>query len=115
MPPKFIQLSFNKRRSMISPVKIWRRQKVIKKLLGKTGKIISWTMIMVPSADFKEYAPYPVVLVEFSDSKKAFGQLVDYHKEDLFVGKKVMCILRKVRKPTDDGVIAYGLKFKPLA
>ncbi len=100
---------------MISPVKIWRRQKVIKKLLGKTGKIISWTMIMVPSADFKENAPYPVILVEFSDSKRAFGQMVDYKKEDLQIGNKALCILRKVRKPTDDGVIAYGLKFRPLA
>lgn len=114
MPPEFIQLSFNKRRSMISPVKIWRRQKVIRKLLGKVGKIVTWTNIMVPSADFKEYAPYPVVLVEFPDAKRAFGQLVDHQKDDLFVGKKVICVLRKVRKPTDDGVIAYGLKFRPL-
>ncbi len=100
---------------MISPVKIWRRQKTIRKLLRNTGKILAWTMIRVPSAGFKEFAPYPVVLIEFPNAKKAFGQLVDYHANDLQVGKKVICILRKVRKASDDGVIAYGLKFKPLS
>lgn len=99
---------------MISPVKIWRRQKVVRERLGHVGKILSWTMIMVPGADFKDVAPYPVAIVELADGQKAVGQIVDYKKEDLKSGRKVIGILRKVRKPTDDGVIAYGLKFKPV-
>lgn len=99
---------------MISPVKIWRRQKVVRERLGHRGKIISWTMIMVPGADFKNVAPYPVAIVELEDGNRAVGQVVDYQKEDLKVGCEVIGILRKVRKPTDDGVIAYGLKFKPV-
>ena len=99
---------------MISPVKIWRRQKVVRERLGHRGKIISWTTIMVPSADFKDVAPYPVAIVELNDGSRAVGQLVDYQKEDLTVGREVIGILRKVRRPTDDGVIAYGLKFKPV-
>ncbi|MBI1863543.1 OB-fold domain-containing protein [Candidatus Microgenomates bacterium] len=99
---------------MISPVKIWRRQKVVRERLGHRGKIISWTMIMVPGGDFKDVAPYPVAIVELTDGNRAVGQIVDYISEDLTVGREVIGILRKVRKPSDDGVIAYGLKFKPI-
>lgn len=99
---------------MISPVKIWRRQKVVRERLGHKGKIISWTMIMVPPADFKDIAPYPVAIVELEDGNRAVGMLVDYQPDELKVGQTVVGILRKIRKPSDDGVIAYGLKFKPV-
>lgn len=99
---------------MISPVKIWRRQKVVRERLGSTGTIISWTNIMVPGADFKDVAPYPVAIVQLEDGSRAVGQLVDYKPEHLVSGQRVIGILRKVRRPTDDGVIAYGLKFKPV-
>ena len=97
---------------MISPVKIWRRQKNIRKLLGKTGIIVSWTKIFVPGNGFQRYAPYPVVLVEFINGEKAIGQLVDFGDDDLKFGQSVVAVLRKVREETDDGVIAYGVKFK---
>jgi hypothetical protein len=99
---------------MISPVKIWRRQKEIRKLIGKKGRVIAWTKIYTPGSDFKKYAPYPVVLVELESKEKIYGQLVDYEKEDLKTGSYVISILRKVRASTEDGVIAYGVKFKPL-
>lgn len=99
---------------MISPVKIWRRQKEIRKILGKKGKILSWTKIYVASADFKKIAPYPVVMVQLDDGKKAVGQLVDYKDEVLKTGMPVISILRKVRRADEEGVIPYGIKFKPL-
>jgi hypothetical protein len=100
---------------MISPVKIWRRQKEIRKLIGKKGRVVAWTKIFTPGSDFKKYAPYPVVLVElFGNKEKIYGQLVDYEKEDLKTGSKVISILRKVRSSSEDGVIAYGVKFKPI-
>ena len=99
---------------MISPIKIWRRQKEIRKILGKKGKILVWTKIYTPGSDFKKYAPYPVILVELENKEKIYGQLVDYRDQDLKTGRKVVSILRKVRDPSIDGVIAYGVKFKPL-
>ena len=99
---------------MISPVKIWRRQKEIRKLIGKKGRVVAWTKIFTPGSDFKKYAPYPVVLVEFENKERVYGQLVDYVKEDLKTGSQVTSILRKVRASSEDGVIAYGVKFKPL-
>ncbi|PJE63035.1 hypothetical protein COU88_01710 [Candidatus Roizmanbacteria bacterium CG10_big_fil_rev_8_21_14_0_10_39_6] len=99
---------------MISPIKIWRRQKDIRKILGRKGRIIVWTKIYTPGSDFKKYAPYPVVLVELENKEKIYGQLVDYKDADLKTGCEVISILRKVRSSTDEGVIAYGIKFKPL-
>ena len=99
---------------MISPIKIWRRQKEIRKVLGKKGTVLVWTKIYTPGSDFKKYAPYPVVLVELENKEKIYGQLVDYEEKDLKIGKEVISILRMVRSSTDEGVIAYGVKFKPL-
>lgn len=99
---------------MISPVSIWRKQKNIRAVLGKTGKVLSWTKIIVAGVEFKIFAPYFVALVELEDGKKIFGQLVDIPHEKITIGEKVRVILRKVREPASEGVIAYGVKFKPL-
>lgn len=99
---------------MISPVKIWRRQKEIRKILGKKGKILTRTKIYVAGAGFKKQAPYFVVLVEFADRTRAFGQLIDDNSSKLKIGDQVEATLRKVREATPEGVIAYGIKFRSI-
>lgn len=99
---------------MISPVKIWRRQKEVKKYLGKIGEIISWTIIYVPPSGFKKYAPYPVVIVELENHQKIMGQLVDYDKNELRIGQLIKIVLRRTHETAAEDVIAYGLKFKPI-
>jgi len=99
---------------MVSPVKIWRRQKEKRLILGKSGKIISWTKIYIAPKDFKNIAPYPVILVELDDKKKFVGQLVDYNEQNLKIGQKVKAILRKTRNVGQEDVIPYGVKFKPI-
>lgn len=99
---------------MNSPVKIWRNQKRIANLLGKTGNVISWTIVRVPPGDFSDQAPYPVVLVEFEDKTRLTCQLVDYGELPLSIGLPVVTIIRRVMKPDEDGVIPYGIKVKPL-
>ena len=100
---------------MHSPVKIWRRQKEVRCLLERKGKIVSWTVQYMVGKGFTNNAPYPVVLVQFTNGDRAVGQLVDYDDADLQYGKKVISILRKVREASPEGVIAYGLKFKPVS
>ena len=39
---------------------------------------------------------------------------MDFEEKDLKMGKEVVSVLRKVRSSTEEGVIAYGVKFKPL-
>lgn len=100
--------------SSISPVKVWRHQKEVSLLLGKEGKIISWTLIRVPPAGYEQEAPYPVVLVKLEKGKRLTAQLVDWEKKDVVTGRKVKVVYRRIRKPDSEGVIPYGIKFKPL-
>ena len=103
------------RRNMItnSPVKVWRKQKEISSLLGKRGKIVSYTIIRVPPLGFEKQAPYPVILVEFKDGTRKVGQLVSYEEEDLKFGREVEIVYRRIKETEADGVIQYGVKFRP--
>ena len=100
---------------MASPVKIWRRQKHIPKLLGKRGKILSWTIIRTPPKGFKRYAPYVVALVELDNGQKIVAQITDVNLNKRAGYGKVAAALRKVCNPGREGIIEYGIKFKPCA
>ncbi|MBI4062635.1 OB-fold domain-containing protein [Candidatus Gottesmanbacteria bacterium] len=99
---------------MQSPVKIWRNQKKITNLLGKPGKIISWTIVRTPPAQFVDQAPYGVVLVELEDGGRLTAQLVDWQPKHLKIGQRVTTVVRRVTSPNSDDVIPYGIKVKPL-
>ena len=99
---------------MQSPVKIWRNQKKITTLLGKTGRIISWTIVRTPPAQFMDQAPYGVVLVELEDGMRLTAQLVDWQPKQLKIGQRVTTVVRRVTQPNADGVIPYGIKVKPI-
>jgi len=96
---------------MLSPVKLWRRQKEIRSILGKKGKVVTATTVFVPTPEFKKYAPYTVVLVDFGHGIKAFGQLADTH-DDCRTGTRVVAVLRKTKEVMQEDVIAYGIKFR---
>ena len=99
---------------MISPIKLWRRQKYIPELLSQEGRVLSWTIVHTPPAGFKQFAPYAVALIQLKSGVKMAGQLVDCDIVKLKSGVKVKAILRKVRESSKEGVIPYGIKFKLL-
>lgn len=99
---------------MQSPVKIWRNQKYIARMLGREGTIVSWTVVRVPPTGFSSLAPYPVVIVDLIGSGRITAQLVDWSEEDLVFGKRVKVVVRKVSEPTTEGIIPYGIKVRPL-
>ena len=96
---------------MLSPVKIWRNQKYIKNLLGKTGEIVTFTCVRMPPQGFENQAPFPVVIVKIG-SQNYIGQLVDCDFKEVQIGQKVIAILRRVRDPHPEGIIPYGIKFR---
>ena len=97
-----------------SPVKLWRRHKNVSGLIGKKGKILLWTIIRVPARSFVDQAPYPVVIVKMQNGENMIGQLVDWEKNDLKVGREVVCVLRRLSTEEKESVIYYNIKFKPL-
>lgn len=98
---------------MNSPVKIWRNQKKIRSILGLTGKIISFTRIFVPPSGFESQAPYVVVIASLENKRNFTGQLVDFEEKNLKIGQKVTAVLRRTKDPGEEGIIPYGVKFKP--
>lgn len=99
---------------MLSPVKIWRNQKKVRQLLGLEGIIVSYTKVHVPPAGFVSQAPYVVAIAKFAQGLRCIGQLVDWDDRHLKIGMKVKTILRRTRDPGEEGIIPYGIKFKPI-
>lgn len=104
---------------MLSPVKLWRNQKRVADLLGKTGRIIAWTVVRVPPVDFSDQAPYPVAVVELENKERITAQLVDLlpdeqREKPSLIGRKVLTVIRRVRQPNAEGIIPYGIKVKLL-
>lgn len=99
---------------MHSPIKSWRRQRETRHLLGKEGKIQTWTHIYVGAPSFDQHTPYPVVLVALEGGEHTYGQLVDYDTDDLKTGRTVRSVLRKGKMTNDHEVVEYTIKFKPV-
>jgi uncharacterized protein len=99
---------------MISPVKVWRNQKYVARMIGKIGRIISCTIIRVPPANFSYQAPYPVALVELEEGGRIMAQLVDYEEKHLATDQRVVTVVRKTIQSDHDAVIPYGIKVTPL-
>ncbi len=83
-------------------------------MIGKSGVIISWTMIRVPPADYGYQAPYPVVLVTLDDGDSITAQMVDYAIDQVVIGQRVMTVVRRTIQSRTDDVIPYGIKVKPI-
>lgn len=99
---------------MTSPVKIWRNQKKIAALIGKKGKVISWTFIRIPPAGFEAQAPYPTAIVKLEDGRMIIVQMVDYSDKNLKVGQKVVTVVRRIMQTEGADVIPYGIKVSPM-
>lgn len=99
---------------MISPVKIWRNQKKTVPLLELEGKVLSFTRIHVPPSGFEAQAPYVVAVVALENGRRYTAQLVDWEEKNLSIGQKIKTVLRRTRDPGGEGVIPYGIKFKPI-
>lgn len=59
-------------------------------------------------------APYIIGLVETSDGSKILGQITDCRSSELREGMELEATFRKIKEDTDEKLIAYGFKFRPL-
>ncbi|CAN5219920.1 hypothetical protein BH09PAT2_BH09PAT2_03380 [soil metagenome] len=99
---------------MQSAVKVWRRQKKDKLLLGQHGVVESWTTIFVAPPKFHHETPYTVVLVRLESGDLVYGQLVNFEDTDKRIGLPVKSILRKNGAVDPEELIEYGVKFIPV-
>jgi uncharacterized OB-fold protein len=99
---------------MLSPVKIWRNQKKIQKLLQQEGEIITFSKVFVPPCGFSAQAPYVVAVVRLKNGINYTAQLVDFEENQVKTGYKVRTVLRRTSESEGEGVIPYGIKFRPI-
>lgn len=86
------------------------------KLSGK-GKIYSYTTISRGGAppEFSNQqnlvGSYSVAVVELQEGPKVVAQMADCKPDELKIGMPVEATFRRIYE--DDGIIRYGLKFRP--
>lgn len=95
---------------MQSPVKIWRNQKKVQQYVGKSGKLVTWTVIRVPPEGYANQAPYAVGIVELKSGKRITCPLIIDDVTRIQFGQSVELTVRRMKEPEADGVIVYGIK-----
>lgn len=96
----------------IQPAKIWRSLRD-KYQLPQTGTLLSWTGVHVAPESFESQVPYLIAVVEFPDQKRQMVQLTDCEEGDLKAGMAVEAMVRRYSSDGDEGVINYGIKYRP--
>ena len=92
-----------------------RRDGKIEEVMFKnTGKIVSYTIIHTGPTGFEKQTPYPVAIIELNNGPKITAQIVDCESDELKIGLSVKSTFRKIYEDGKDGIIHYGLKFKPV-
>lgn len=82
------------------------------------GKIYSYTIISTGSAppEFSEQqrltGEYGIAIVELEEGPRTVAQMTDCNPADLKIEMDVEAVFRRIYE--DEGVIRYGLKFRPV-
>ncbi len=84
------------------------------KAMRRTGKILTYTVIRVPPAPFKDQAPYAVAVVEMDDGPRLTAMVADTGTFELKLGQKVRLEFRRISEDGDRGPINYGYKAVPV-
>ena len=82
--------------------------------LSRTGRVITYTLIASPPKDRDDKAPYVMAIIELDDGAKLTAELVDYDEEELRPGLEVEMAFRRLGEESEEGLIYYGYKFRPL-
>jgi uncharacterized OB-fold protein len=89
-----------------------RKGKINPMQMPHTGRIFSFTEVSAPPKGHEQESPYFIAIVELDNGVKLLAQLADSPSEKVKIGAKVKLVFRKIAEDEEEGVIAYGYKFK---
>ena len=89
-----------------------RRGKLVPKQMPLEGKIYSFTEVSSGPRGFEHETPYTLALVELTNGVRVLSQVVDSDEEDIKIGAPAKMVFRKAMEDGEEGIIAYGYKFK---
>ena len=78
--------------------------------LPREGKLLTWTVIHVPPANFDLEKPYVIGIVELDGGTRLTCQVVDCEPEELAIDIPVEMVFRRVREDSQADIIQYGYK-----
>ena len=82
--------------------------------LPRTGVLESYTVVYQTGEGERERTPVYVGLVRLDDGTRVVAQLTDVAQGGLKTGVRVEAVFRRVRADGSYGLIAYGVKFRPV-
>ncbi len=82
--------------------------------LPHTGIILYYSVVRSAPTEFKKYEPYIVALVKLDDGTIIPAQITDAEPSEINKGMRVEAVFRKYREHGKDGIIEYGIKFRPV-
>lgn len=83
--------------------------------LPERGKVVSFSLLRSPPKGFEGYVPYYVAVIELENGVRVFGMLTDVFSPDgVKEGTPVEAVFRKISEDGDEGLIHYGVKFRPI-
>lgn len=78
------------------------------------GKVVSYSLINVAPNGFKDQAPYLVAIIKLEEGPKLTAQLTDCSPDQVKIGTEVELVFRRLGQESEDGIIYYGYKAKPV-
>jgi hypothetical protein len=81
--------------------------------LSDQGKILTYTVIRVPTSQFADQTPFAVGIVELDGGVRITSQIVDVDFDSLAIGQRVRLEFRRIQKEGDAGLLLYGHKCVP--
>lgn len=81
--------------------------------LPKRGRVLTYTVIRHPPRGFQGREPYVIGVVELEGGARVLAQITDVDPEEVRVGMEVEAVFRRYREQSPDGIIEYGIKFRP--
>ncbi len=82
--------------------------------LPRRGKVVTFSVVRHPPRGFEGKEPFLVAVIELENGARVLSQLVDVHPEDVKEGMEVVAVFRRYREQAPNGIIEYGIKFRPL-
>jgi len=81
--------------------------------VSSEGKVVTFTVIHVPPAEFKGQSPYVLAVVDLGDGVRTTCQVADIDPAAVTIGMPVRLEFRRIQDDGEAGVIAYGHKAVP--
>jgi uncharacterized OB-fold protein len=82
--------------------------------LGRTGKLVSYTVIHIAPSQFSDQAPYAVGIVELDEGVRLLAQIADSDLDKLKTGMPLRIEFRRVSEDGEAGILNYGYKCVPV-